>query len=330
MDRNLLHELLVKAGAKKLKRTGEGFACMCFFHEARTHATWNINADTGLWLCWNPDCGRSGNLFAFLVHVVGMSFVQATQFMASTPSLGTLEVDEWATVLPAWEERWKVTEPEPKPEGELGLYRSCPLYMVRRGFSKTFLRDYEIGWDPATRRVTFPVRDHRGYLAGFSRRAVDEEAWPKYLHDVDRASVVYLLHRVAKRRPLAITEGQVDALRLRYLADEAPADVEEAASNAVSTLGASLSERHVELIASWEPEYVVLAYDNDEAGVAGMKKGAGSGKRTGAIARLRDAGVADIRVLGYEGKDPGGLDTEQVRELFLMPSFRWLLQRPNA
>lgn len=67
------------------------------------------------------------------------------------------------------------------PEILLGVYDRCPVAMLDAGFDKEVLRQFEIGFDVALNRITFPLRDHLGNLIGISGRAVLRSSFPRYL-----------------------------------------------------------------------------------------------------------------------------------------------------
>jgi DNA primase len=199
--------------------------------------------------------------------------------------------------------------------------------MLGRGFSKDFLRRYDIGFDLTgyehdgvvigKDRVTFPVRDPRGRLLGFTRRAIDGNSWPKYLHAVPKAFVLYLCERVVKGGVLGLTEGPIDALRARYIREQLPPELKgfESFANMTATLGAGLTDGQADLVVEMDPSSVVLANDNDAAGYAGTKK---------SIKMLRERGIRDIQVCTFPSHDLGDLDVDAHIDVDFVSTFNWL------
>lgn len=342
MDRTTLYNLLQRGGAKKITQTGEGFACLCFFHPNHKSPAFNINADTGLWRCWNPNCPSNqnnrngGNLVMFLVKALHMSYSDALSYAKDLPVLSESDPSKWK--LPAYDQRWAKSARKFMDEAQLGLYHRCPKYMLDRGFPKDFLREYDIGFDQqgyehppgsgkviGKNRVTFPVRDPHGLLLGCTRRAVDDD-WPKYLHDFDKTRTLYLLDRVVPGATIGVTEGPIDALRARYVAKEVggTGPIFEALANMTATLGSS-GDDQASLVAECRPAVVVLAFDNDFSwDKEGEPPGVTYTKKW--IKLLRSRGVGRIDVLAYPSDDLGELDIEQIVEVDLVPAFRWLTQ----
>lgn len=66
------------------------------------------------------------------------------------------------------------------PEVILGVYEWMPMKLIEDGFNPILLQDMEIGFDRNNLRITYPLRDMYGNLAGFSGGATEPEQWPKY------------------------------------------------------------------------------------------------------------------------------------------------------
>lgn len=67
------------------------------------------------------------------------------------------------------------------PEELLGLYEFCPNALVEAGFDVNLLRDFEIGFDRRLQRITYPLRDMYGALAGIAGGKTLPTQHPKYL-----------------------------------------------------------------------------------------------------------------------------------------------------
>src|SRR5690606_41665186 len=72
-----------------------------------------------------------------------------------------------------------------------------PKYLLQRGFTKKFLVEKQVGYDPYPPSAVIPIRDESGKLVGLARRIIQPGDGPKYLYpenfdrtSVDRKSVV--------------------------------------------------------------------------------------------------------------------------------------------
>lgn len=330
MDRDLLRGLLERAGIQNIRPTGEGFEAICFRHGSSSgKPNWKISADNGLWLCWKPSCGVSGNLASLLVQCLHMPIREALKYIDSIPRVASIG-DEWA--LPNYDRRYVEDNPT-RPERLLGLYHHCPVYMRRRGFPKRFLKEFDIGYDMETERVTFPVRALDGRLLGFTRRRTDGDPNYKYLHDIEGGKVrsMYLAERIDPKLPLGISEGPVDALMARLRARQTwrRDDVQKALSNMVAVLHDGITVHQCITVSRIAPPMVVLGFDlwktneegerkPDEAGVAATLK---------SIKNLRRIGIENISVLSWKSFDDlGELPLSAVDEIDLIPATDWILQ----
>jgi hypothetical protein len=329
MDRDTLRSILERANIQNIRPTGEGFEAVCFKHGSSSgKPNWKINADNGLWLCWKPTCGITGNLITLLTQCLHMPMQQAIKYLDSVPRVA--KGDE--LTLPDYDRRWLVETPH-RPERLLAMYHHCPRYMLQRGFSKPFLKEFDIGFDEEAHRVTFPVRAMDGRLLGFTRRRVDGESDFKYLHDIEGGNVrsMYLVERVNTGRAIGITEGPVDALRSRQRARQTfRKDLAvEALHNMCAVLHDGITVYQAVMVAQMAPPAVVLGFDLwkttdgvrsvDVAGVAATHK---------SIKNLRKVGISDIHVLQWNSFDDlGDLTLPGVDELQCLTATDWLLSQ---
>jgi DNA primase len=145
--------------------------------------------------------------------------------------------------------------------------------LTARGFSEADLRAAGLvkgdegrrPWDFFRDRVTFPIADAQGRIAGFGGRAMDASAVAKYLNSPETPlfSKGRLLYRLKEARerlargpasPLVVAEGYIDVIAF-----------ERAGVAAVAPLGTAIGEEQFDLLwrASSEP---VFCFDGDGAG----------------------------------------------------------------
>lgn len=169
------------------------------------------------------------------------------------------------------------------------------------GFTKEIGKIYGIGFDDSLRRITIPVRWKDGTLAGLIGRATEDVPYLRvtktftyfsksgkfvrlkydkivrnqryYLYwNFNKSKVLYplwkcdmelsrkvtrkLSDRLRKSKFLIICEGALDALWLHQLG----------LTNALAVLGSKVSKEQLDLINSYEPDFVVEMLDADDAG----------------------------------------------------------------
>lgn len=173
---------------------------------------------------------------------------------------------------------------------ELPLFKIAPFrsgketheYFFKRGFTKETAKKFMIGWDAVRNRVTIPVFWQDGVLCGIIGRAVLEEKKngnhnpsymkvyngensPKYYiyENFPVGDIVFPLpHFELVNHTVILVEGQFDAMWLHQLGYP----------NALSTLGAKLSPKQVELLHYLGVKKVVLMKDNDKTGMESCER----------------------------------------------------------
>lgn len=182
------------------------------------------------------------------------------------------------------------------PETILRPYRWCPTGLVQQGFDPRWLEYMEVGFDRQNQRITYPIRDLYGNLAGISGGATYAGQNPKYkVYEGRRKDLAtnqwipsmygdwfdedypgYLFHnrdflwnfdQVYPRLffgkevnpSLIIVEGFKACLWL----------LQNGYWNTVALMGSTISARQRDLLSRLDVSFI-LFLDNDEAGIKGM------------------------------------------------------------
>lgn len=158
------------------KGAGANFLGFCPLHgetPGKSTPSFSFNGTTGQWFCF---AGCGGGTMPTLLRMLGQTrpmidrvmqrldphLVKVTPKMDVARSAGLFET------------------PYPLAEAILGLYEQCPLSLLNAGFDEGLLWAHDVGFDEANQRITFPIRDLNGKLAGISGRDVTGEAYERY------------------------------------------------------------------------------------------------------------------------------------------------------
>ena len=143
----------------QLKRAGKNFTGLCPFHEEQT-PSFSVNAEKQFYHCFG--CGRSGNVFQFLMDYKHIGFVEAVQEVAKLGGT-TLPSSYTADSAP------QQTSPVDREQGQLldlhdkvaQLYHHILLntpageparrYLQRRGMPRDLIEKFGIGFAPVQR-----------------------------------------------------------------------------------------------------------------------------------------------------------------------------------
>ena len=189
--------------------------------------------------------------------------------------------------------------------GELGTDERSRAALVRGGL--VIEGDGGRTYDRFRDRITFPIHDSRGRVAGFGARIIDAGE-PKYLNSPEtpvfhKGRELYGLARARGpgRSPerLLVVEGYMDVVAL----------AQSGIDYAVATLGTAATEDHVQRL--FRPvSDIVFCFDGDEAGRRAAWRAAQN-----ALPSMK-AGRRALFLFLPEGEDPDSLVRAEGREAF--------------
>jgi len=256
----------------------------------------SVNTETGQWFCF-AGCG-GGALFSFLKNVTTATKAERA-FEKVKRSLKKPGVRK-ATPLSRDGVGLFRTE-HPIPERILGLFDWVPEELIEEGFEEWVLQDNDIGVDQDRNRITFPLRDVDGYLAGISGKRLSGDG-PKYKiytteleelgyrgQDLDPRKLVWRCDRIY---PAFLAEGPKPTTYVTEGFKACLWMVQNGYPTTGAILGSTATDEQLRFLEHLGGT-VVLCLDNNEAGLLGTLR---SGYK------LR--GKTRVRVIRYPSDDP--------------------------
>lgn len=315
-----------------LKKKGANYFGLCPFHGEKT-PSFSVAPGKQIFYCFG--CGKGGDVLKFLMEYENISFQEAVQRLASELNVPLPELSDTGAGRAERDRRMRLLELNRdaavffyaalrsdagapglsylKKRGIRGetivhwglgyadqrrdsLYR----YLKGKGYEDELLRDSglfrfsERGVsDRFFQRVIFPILDVNMRVIGFGGRVIGEGE-PKYLNSpetelFDKSRNLFGLNfaKRSRQKQMILCEGYMDVISMH----------QAGFSNAVASLGTSLTERQAALLKRYVSE-LVLSYDSDNAGVKAAKR---------AIPILREAGVEPKLLDLRPYKDPDEL-----------------------
>ena len=315
-----------------LKKRGANYFGLCPFHGEKT-PSFSVAPGKQIFYCFG--CGKGGDVLKFLMEYENISFQEAVQRLASELNVPLPELSDTGPGRAERDRRMRLLELNRdaavffyaalrsdggapglsylKKRGIRGetivhwglgyadqrrdsLYR----YLKGKGYEDALLRDSglfrfsERGVsDRFFQRVIFPILDVNMRVIGFGGRVIGEGE-PKYLNSpetelFDKSRNLFGLNfaKRSRQKQMILCEGYMDVISMH----------QAGFSNAVASLGTSLTERQAALLKRYVSE-LVLSYDSDNAGVKAAKR---------AIPILREAGVEPKLLDLRPCKDPDEL-----------------------
>ncbi|MBF5040988.1 DNA primase [Aggregicoccus sp. 17bor-14] len=320
----------------ELKPSGREFRGLCPFHEERTPSFYVVPLK-GFYFCHG--CRARGDAVDFVQRVLGRSFVEAVQELASEVGLALEQ-----PAGPVLEERQRLREVTQAAHehfqallwGEEGA--EARAYLEGRGITAETAQLFGLGWAPAgwdrlagrlartaqteagvaagllqprargggcfdffRSRVVVPIRTLDGRTVGFGGRLVGSAEGPEYLNSKESA----LFHKGDLLFGMDRAREEVRRLRRAVLVEgyfDCLALHQVGVRNAVALCSTHLAPGHLQALARAEARELVLLLDGDAAGLAAVERLAGTLLAAGASAQ-----VAQLPA----GEDP---DTFALRE----------------
>lgn len=302
----ILRELRLDTKMKKVSNNSDtNFMICCPFHGER-RASCGISLNKLCGACFS--CGQSFHLTELVMHVLGVPFFKAVDWLEERVKINKQSVNELK--LRRFEDEVSNESYEILPNFKLAVYQSGKVmhnYLRERGFTPETVKVFKIGWDEDLNRITVPIFDANSNLQGFIGRTVfnesDKEYFPLYGNGakyklyppLKKSFSLFPIHKLEIEDELILVEGTLDALWMH----------QNGFKNTLSIITANIASDQVKLIEKLGVKSIILALDNDSAGKSGIEK-------------CIKAFKGDYKLYGvnYIGKDPCDHSKDELEEVF--------------
>jgi len=255
---------------KGMRPRGKDFMVRCPFHKSGNERTPSFSismTDEGMIIYHCFGCGEKGNLPILVSKLKGITIDKAITILEKRFGVLVTIVSESVSKIPIYEERYKKKWVNKVDESELVKYsmtKGARKYLNTRLISRKTSMEFGLGYDKWNRRIIFPVRNGEDELMGFVGRTIKNE-FPKYkfYEGLHKSEYLYGLHNlpIHDNQMVIIVEGMIDLVYLRSLGID----------NSLAIMGSTMSKIQQELLKK-NTKSIILALDNDEAGILGTKK----------------------------------------------------------
>ncbi len=325
MDRSDIVDV-VSSYVSLTKRSGSNLFGLCPFHSERT-PSFSVSPDKQIYHCFG--CGKGGGVVNFIMEIENLSYPDAIAFLANRAGMPLPEQTDSrdnrkrSRLLALNKDAARFFYEQLSTDAGQSAVRYMQERQISPGIAKRFgigyapnswdslekamlakgYTDYELfdaglvrkgkssGWyDTFRNRLMFPVIDVRGSVIGFSGRILGEGE-PKYMNSPEsivfnKSRNLFALNLAKKSKSgyIILSEGNIDVVSLHQAGFD----------SAVASLGTSLTPEQARLISRYTSQ-VVIAYDNDSAGIKASERAIG-------ILEKLDIKVKVLRLSG--AKDP--------------------------
>ncbi|MCY4130266.1 MAG: DNA primase [Gammaproteobacteria bacterium] len=316
----------------KVEKSGDRYRALCPFHKDSKPSMYI--RDDGSFYCFG--CQKKGSVFNFLMEQNGVSFPDAVKDVAQFLGVPLPErpgsvglTKEQRALLDVLQKSALFFSRQLEHAGSNTIVKK---YLVSRGFDRTAVEKYQIGFAPNAwtslkehladteertlidadvlvdnqdrnsvydryrNRLMFPIRNRQGDVVGFGGRTLDDSVEPKYLNT--KQTKVF-----SKSRELygLFEVLNIDRRPKRLLLVEGYTDVVALSQHgipyAVAALGTASNDSHFRTM-FWFTNEVICCFDGDDAGRTAAKRALES-----ALAALTDEKTVKFMFLP-EGEDP--------------------------
>ena len=324
-ERNDIVEV-VSSYVRLSKKSGSNLFGLCPFHSEKT-PSFSVSPDKQIYHCFG--CGKGGGVINFIMEIENLSFPEAVEFLARRVNMPVPEQEndreskKRSRMLALNKDAARFFYEQLSAPG------GAPArdYMQRRQIGRATATNFGIGYAPDSwdalrsamkakgysdfelfdaglvrkgksggfydtfrSRLMFPVINVRGNVIGFSGRILGDGE-PKYMNSPEtlvfnKSRNLFALNLAKKSKSgyIILSEGNIDVVSLHQAGFD----------SAVASLGTSLTPEQARLISRYTGE-VIIAYDNDGAGIKAAQRAIG-------ILEKLDLKVRVLRLTG--AKDP--------------------------
>lgn len=287
--------------------SGKELRANCPIHQDR-NPSFSLNVETGLWTCFSR-CGH-GNFQQLVEKVLSYTWQEAKTWIDSNGQRTSLE-----DMLQGFEKRFTYQElhfaQEPQFDWRqyyegLNNYQ-MPQWLLDRGFTWDTINHWGFRYDIVMDALVVPVFWEGNLVGTITRNTMPDK--PKYQNSPELPRDRIFFGEINRNRTdIILCEGVLDAVWLWQLG-----------YHGVSVLGESLTQGQIQVLRNYRYGSIVLALDNDEAGINGTRRAASALVQAGwllpQIKRIRLPG--DYRNKGPEyRKDVQECSANELEFLF--------------
>lgn len=279
-----LVDVLVSIGVEVINVGEREISGRCPVHIARTgkadgSPSWSMNAATGAWICFS--CGARGSLMGLVQDLTG----------SDQPAY-----DYYATIATMGLERLTAPQVTYKQEADIVQYSKFSDIpqeeLDKRSLTAEACRLHSVRWDTKNECWVLPLFTRDRNLLGWQSK---KSGWVRnFPIGVKKSETLFGIERF-KGTTAILLESPLDVVRLTSMG----ADVQGLAS-----FGAAISDQQTMMLAQYA-DRVIIAMDNDEAGIASSKK------LFDKLPRFRK-GTLWLNYDGTSVKDIGDMTNEQI------------------
>lgn len=324
-----------------LKKAGMNYKARCPFHEEKT-ASFIVSEKKQIYKCFG--CGKAGNVVSFVMDYEKVSFIEAMKKLAARVGITIAEPKVDKVKRSKRDLIYKVYQltNQHYRENLRNYGTQAKDYLLKRGFSETTIKDFEIGYaldgynalknfleknqvnskilpltglfsrgerglfDTFRNRLMFPIHSATGKVVAFGGRKLQkDQGGGKYIN----SPTTEIYTKGNELYGLYRTRYEIQKKDFALIC-EGYTDFlrlyEKGFTNTVASLGTSLTDAQISLLSRFTRNFY-LVYDGDAAGRKAAVRAAGNALSSG----------LNVKVIALdENEDPDGFLATRSTEKF--------------
>lgn len=291
---------LLEKYTNNISVSGKDIRCCCPIHKGNNSTAFVFNMANGLWYC-HTQCKTGGDIIDLVMLLENKSFTDAITHIANTFNidLTNLEIKQRTESYLKEQKQWIETMRSINKKDIFQVFDMSvlgKLYDIKhyRQFTSDTLNTFGIKYCQNNKRIVVPIFNQNKIVGVTMRRTDNHPA--KWIHQPSGlcvGNILYNLDNVKQNETIIIVEGVWDVLNYWQLGYE----------NVICTFGCKATDVQIKKIIQTTYD-VVIAYDNDSAGISGTHKLINQLKKT---TNVHIANIPDT-------KDIGELSTQEIHD----------------
>jgi DNA primase len=249
--------IVQEIGLRVVGESNNNLFIYCPFHNNTHSPSFYISEENGAWLCFNPSCGETGNIFELVKRITHKNNFEAMRLVASKEKDIMDDFDNMLNEVledkPAFEEFSETTL--------INLHNSllnntkAKDYFSSRNINLESILYFSLGYSENMDMVTVPVHSPDGLAVGIVGRSISDKRF-KNSTNLPKNKTMFNIHRAKKIGDhVIIVESSFDAIRVH----------QAGFPNVVATLGGHISSDNINLLNRYFNKVIIMT-DSDLAG----------------------------------------------------------------
>lgn len=273
--------------------------CACPIHGGDNKNGFSYKSAIKTWKCWTNRCHEKygSDIFGLIQCLKQTNVIDTIEYVLSiSENLEFIQSPEIKKLLKQNKQKDTIFF----QEDSFAVNKMPPQILSNMGLNLDILDKFKAYHHNG--RDWLPIFTDDQKIIGFTGRGMDvTPKWQNYPTNIYKSDTLYGIHlakeKIKTTKTAILVEGPKDVIKLHQCGF----------TNAVSPMGLEICREQIKLLLKYNTETVIIAYDPDEAGIAGSNK----------LAKKLDLYFKIINITSKIPSDPGKMSVEELTQFFI-------------